>query len=365
MEEEDKIGRARDAALMALSRLGPDDIGSLTVFDSAVDVLLPATRMTSQSEIRRIVERIQTGGQTALYAGTEEGLRQVSKFAGKDKVNRLILISDGLANVGPSEPREVAELGRRAARDGIAITTLGLGLGYNEDLLSKLAYASDGNHAFVEKPEDLVKIFNKEFGDVLSVVAQDVIIEIRVRPGFKPMRLLGREGEITGDTAKIRLQQLYGKQQKYAVLEVRVDDGVALGDLPLAEVSVDYTGMGDQKAGRQSASVTIRITDSEPEQKASLDKTIAGDVVTQLATAVQDEAVELRDAGKIGDAKKLLEGYAKELDAQAATSGVSAAAPLAESLRADSSTLDDEENWNRNRKSMRAKAHKNKVQQSY
>ncbi len=365
MQEEDKIGRAREAAIQALSRLSSDDIASVTVFDNEVNVLLPATKLTSQSEIRRLIERLDTGGQTALYAGTEQGIREVDKFLAKDRVNRVILISDGLANVGPSDPREVAELGRKAAQKGITISTIGLGLGYNEDLMSKLAYASDGNHAFVEKPEDLVKIFNKEFGDVLSVVAQEVIIEVRCGKGFKPMRLLGREGEIDGDVVRVKLAQLYGNQQKYAVLELQVPNDAALGDLAAAEVTVNYVGMSDQKAGRLTSSINVRITDQDDEQKASLNKKVMGDVSTQLATAVQEEAVKLRDAGNVKDAKALLNRYASELDAQASSAGIAAAAPLAKELRADSEQLEDEANWNRNRKAMRAKQYKNKVQQSY
>jgi Ca-activated chloride channel homolog len=364
MQEDDKIGRARDAAIEALGRLGGDDIASVTVFDNEVDVLLPAGRMTSQSEIRRTIDRLDTGGQTALYAGTDHGIREVEKFLARDRVNRVILISDGLANVGPSEPAEVAELGRKAAQKGITISTIGLGLGYNEDLMSRLAYASDGNHAFVEKADELVEIFNKEFGDVLSVVAQEIIIEIRCGKGMKPIRLLGREGDIDGSVARVKLAQLYGNQQKYAVLEVQVPDDASPGELPVADISVRYLGMGDGKSATLNTTLSVRITDQPEEQKASINKGVMGDVTTQLATGVQEEAVKLRDAGRVKEAKDMLGKYAAELDVQAATTGIPAA-PLAEALRADSAKLDDEGNWNSTRKAMRASQHKARNMQSY
>ena len=113
-------------------------------------------------------------------------------------MNRVILLSDGQANVGPKSATELGELGMSLGKEGISVTTIGLGAGYNEDLMANLAGYSDGNHAFVENAEDLVRIFNYEFGDVLSVVAQDLVIRIQLMDGVRPMRLLGRDGEILG-----------------------------------------------------------------------------------------------------------------------------------------------------------------------
>jgi Ca-activated chloride channel homolog len=364
MEDENKIGRAREAAIMALGRLGREDVASVTAFNHDVDVLLPASKVVDHGEINRSIDRLVADGNTALYAGTDQGIREVEKFLAKGQVNRVILISDGLANVGPSEPREVAELGRRAASKGITITTIGLGLGYNEDLMSKLAYASDGNHAFVERADELVKIFNKEFGDVLSVVAQDIIIEIRVRPGFKPLRMLGREAEISGETVRTKLAQIYGNQQKYAVLELEVADGVTLGERDVAEVAVSYAGMGAAKVETVNATARVRVTDKIDDERASLNGRVMGDITTQLANEVHEEATRLRDEGKIAEAKKVLGSYASALTEQAA-SGIAAAAPIAKQFSEDSAKMESDGEWNKTRKAMRAFQYKNKVQQSY
>lgn len=112
MESEGKIEKAREAAAMALGRLGIDDIASVVAYNHEVDVLLPATKLTRQGDIQRAIDNLYASGNTALYAGTEQGLREVLKFRDRERVNRVILISDGLANVGPSDPDEVAVLGR-------------------------------------------------------------------------------------------------------------------------------------------------------------------------------------------------------------------------------------------------------------
>lgn len=365
MEDDNKIGRARDGATMALERLSEDDVASVVAFNHNVDVLLPAQHVTDHGRISRVIEKLTADGNTALYAGTEEGLRQVSQYLDRARVNRLILISDGLANVGPSTPQEVAALGMKAAAKGISITTIGLGLGYNEDLMTKLAYASDGNHAFVERSDQLVDIFNKEFGDVLSVVAHDLIIRIDCRKGFKPTRLLGREAEIKDGVVTFHLNQLYGKQQKYAVLELEVPRGASAGDLSVADVELSYSAFGETKRSTDRSQVSVRITSKAEDEQASLNPAVMGEITAQLANEVHEEAVRMRDIGQVDEAKKLLNGYATQLDQQAASSGVAAAAPIAKQFRSDADKLGDEANWNKTRKAMKASEHKTKTMQSY
>ncbi|MCC6699262.1 MAG: VWA domain-containing protein, partial [Candidatus Hydrogenedentes bacterium] len=170
----EKIYAAREAAKMAVDRLRPDDIVSIVAYQSTVEVLLPATRASDTASIHQAIDRITANGSTALFAGVSKGAGEVRKFLDKTRVNRIILLSDGLANVGPSSPGELEDLGRSLGSEGIAVTTLGLGLDYNEDLMTRLAQRSDGNHMFVENTTDLAKAYSIEFGDVMSVVAQDV-----------------------------------------------------------------------------------------------------------------------------------------------------------------------------------------------
>ena len=183
----DKIKQARNAALAAVSRLNANDIVSIIAYDDTVSVLVPATKASDRATINAGIKKIKADGSTALFAGVSKGAEEVRKFLSRDRVNRVILLSDGLANVGPNTPGALGDLGASLAKDGISVTTLGLGTGYNEDLMTQLAQKSDGNHSFVECSSDLVKIFNCEFGDVLSVVAQEVSITIKCRDGIRPV----------------------------------------------------------------------------------------------------------------------------------------------------------------------------------
>ena len=98
-------------------------------------------------------------------------------------VNRVILVSDGLANVGPSTPSEVASLGRDLAGKGISVTTIGLGLDYNEDLMQRWAAASDGNHAFVESPRQLASSAPSTIGGISASTCTSPIV-IAAASGF-------------------------------------------------------------------------------------------------------------------------------------------------------------------------------------
>ena len=360
-----KLARAKAAAIMALDRLGRDDIAAVIAYDDSVETLLSATRLRDPAAARARIETIEAGGRTALYAGTRAGLREVRRFLRNDRVNRVILLSDGLANVGPSTPAELGRLGRAAGSEGISITTIGLGLGYNEDLMARLAGASDGNHAFVEHPEDLVEVFDREFGDVLSVVAQDIEIVITLRDGYRLRRVLGRDAEMNGRTARLRLNQINGGQRKYVLLEVEIPAARAVvGRADIADVTIRYSGManGARKSARRT--VTARFTTSPEEAAASVNNAVMADISAQIATENSERAIELRDRGDLAGARKVLEENAAYLRAQARKLDAPALDRLGRESEATAGRLSEGE-WGRTRKALRASQHRWKYQQGY
>ena len=173
----DKIIKAREAALEAIERLGADDVVSLVTFDNHIESVMPAQRLGDGRRLREAICAIEPRGGTALYGGVMRGAAEVRKnLEDRRYINRVILLSDGLANVGPSSPEELGRVGASLMKEGISVTTIGLGLGFNEDLMTRLALRSDGNTYFVEHSNDLPRIFSAELGDVLNVVARRIII---------------------------------------------------------------------------------------------------------------------------------------------------------------------------------------------
>ncbi|MDO8545370.1 MAG: VWA domain-containing protein, partial [Opitutaceae bacterium] len=155
----DKIAKAREAALEAVRRLAPDDIVSVITYDSQVQTLVHAQRVGDGRRLESAICEIEAGGNTALYGGVTRGAAEVRRnLEDRRYVNRVILLSDGLANVGPSSAEELGRLGASLLKEGISVTTIGLGLGFNEDLMTRLAQRSDGNTYFVEHSSDLPRI---------------------------------------------------------------------------------------------------------------------------------------------------------------------------------------------------------------
>ncbi len=310
----ERIQQARQAALAAVDRLRDDDIISVVAFDDNVTVLVPATKASSRAEIRRGIEQIHANGSTALFAGTSKGAAEVRKFLKREQVNRVILLSDGQANVGPNSPGALGELGGSLMKDGISVTTIGLGLGYNEDLMVRLARESDGNHSFVENANDLVAIFDREFGEAMSVIAQDVEIRIECGAGIRPLRTLGRSSEISGQTVITQLNQLYGGQERHLLLEVEVPAHEPDAVVELASVTATFRDLGTNKQNALRGQAQAKVTASREEVAAKENKKVVSEFVMQEAAVVNQQAVQLRDEGRVEEARELLKGNIQRLD---------------------------------------------------
>ena len=155
-----KLEQAKQAAAMLVDQLDREDILSLVLYETEVQVVLPAGRLGNRKkEIKRIIQKIETGGSTALYDGVKYGGQQLDEFLSKERINRVVLLSDGIANVGPSSNREIAQLGAKLAKGGMSVTTIGLGDDYNETLMTALAEASDANYYYVADVEQLPAVF--------------------------------------------------------------------------------------------------------------------------------------------------------------------------------------------------------------
>ena len=295
----EKIQRAREAAMDALTLLGPEDIVSIITYDSTVSVLVPATKLTDRESVISKIKAITAGGNTALFGGVSKGAAEIRKFLDKERVNRVILLSDGLANVGPSAPGELGALGASLLKENISVTTLGLGLGYNEDLMVQLGSQSGGNHYFIEQASELADIFRQEFDDVLSVVAQEVHIRITIPEGIRPVRVLGNDADINGQQVVTRLASIYSRQNKHVVVEVETPSSDPNATLDLATVSVSYTNMKTHMTDQLSGSVKVDFSDSDEIVEASLNQQVLADVVALVSSEKNKLATKYLDEGNL------------------------------------------------------------------
>lgn len=311
-----KLENAKKAAKEALARLGGDDVVSVITFESEVQVIVPATKLNDRERVMRAIDEIREGGSTAIFAGVSKGAEELRKFKDPKQISRMVLLSDGLANVGPASPEELGRLGASLAKEGITVTTLGLGLDYNERLMSKLAQMSDGNHAFIKDPKELASVFQEEFGDILSVVAQDLRVVVHCAEGVRPVRVLGREADIRSERVEVTMNQLRAGQEKYVLLEVELPAGKADTDQPVADIEAFYRANESQEASKIASRSVARRTALMSDVIASMDKSILVEVEKQIGVDTEQLAVKLSDEGRKDEAEKLLIGNRGRLEAQ-------------------------------------------------
>ena len=185
-----KMYQAREAAKYCVDELLPADTFSAVIFDDHIDVLFTSQRVDQKELLKRGIDRIEARGGTALHQGWVESGIQVSEGLDPRAINRVLLITDGQANVGETRVDRIVENARELAERGISTSTIGIGQGFNEDLLIPMAEAGQGNAWFVEKPEDMVKIFETELKGLIAQIGHGVSLRITPSSGVKVVDVL-------------------------------------------------------------------------------------------------------------------------------------------------------------------------------
>src|SRR5208282_4733639 len=217
---------------------------------------------------------------------------------------------------------------------GVSVTTIGVGDNYNEDLMAGLAEASDANYYYVQDTERLPEIFAKELGEMLTVAAREIRIEITCPDGVKPLGFIGRSEKFENQKARVNLSQFALGQNRYLMLRCLVD-----GTAPeVARARVNYT---DELNGGtvQSADVVAKIhfTDDQAAADKSVNAAVNAEKVLMLTAVAKDEAIGQADAGNLKQAAATLAAQNRMLNEACAN----APAEVQGQIRAETNNLDD------------------------
>ncbi|RUL85592.1 vWA domain-containing protein [Tautonia sociabilis] len=178
-----KIDYAREAASFAVAQLLTEDLVSITTFDDQVETIAENAPAVDKPGLLRKIALITPRSSTNLHGGWAEGVRQAEAHRIERGLNRVLLLSDGLANVGLTDPNAIALEVKSASLRGVGTTTIGLGDDYNEDLLEAMARAGDGNYYYVESPAMLTDLFQTELLGLMATVGRSVRLAIEPSPG--------------------------------------------------------------------------------------------------------------------------------------------------------------------------------------
>ena len=171
--------------------LTPSDQLSVVVYDDKVDVLLPMTAMKSPTAVRQLVANIQSGGSTDLFAGWEAGAKQLEGGV-VSTISRVILLSDGQANRGLCEISEIEKHCNAMLARGVSTTTVGLGRGFNEDLMIAMARVGGGQQYYGQTADDLFDSFDEEFQLLQALCLRSLDLKLIPAPGviLEPLGLV-------------------------------------------------------------------------------------------------------------------------------------------------------------------------------
>lgn len=307
-----KLEVAKRCAAWLVERLRPSDQLALVAYDDEVRLLAPLASVNG--DVGDAIRRIGPGGSTNLSGGWLKGLEALRGSDG-DGVRKVLLLSDGLANVGITDRDTLSGLASSALADGIGTTTIGFGSDFDEELMTQMADAGSGNAHFAETPDAAPGIFAQELEGLTQVAAQNVSLEIRPRSSVEMLGILNEYPPVpVPGGVQVELGDAYAGERRRIVFALHVPHLAALGPVSVAELVLRYVSVGDEIAHHEvTIPVVANVVSADEAAGAVPDADVREEVLVLRAAHARDEAIQLADAGRFGDAQAILFSLSEEL----------------------------------------------------
>ncbi len=343
----EKLLTAKRAALAVLDNLDERDHVAIVVFDDKIDTLQPLgpASKSAKSAIREVLQGIEARGSTALHAGWLSGCSEIAgdRPPSGDLAARCFLLTDGQANVGQSDPEQVAvQVGDVLARTGIVTSTFGIG-DYNEQLLAPMATAGGGQFHHLRSSADIMATFLGELGDMMAVACRQVRLEILADP---TVRLdLVSDYRPSGESGRSRLDVPLGDLMSGEERQIVVRGSFApQGATASAEVRarlVWQDAAGTHESPWQHVTFTYAVHEACDAERVRRDPLVMHWVGLHQGYRAQQEASALFSRGDVPGAQRVLQDTAASMAALAPASPAVQAA--AAELLASENNLQDKE----------------------
>ncbi|HEX3128099.1 MAG TPA: von Willebrand factor type A domain-containing protein, partial [Thermoanaerobaculia bacterium] len=250
MDMENRLGLVKRSLEMLLGSLRPADKVGLVVYGSEARVVVEPTH--DLARVRSAVAGLHTEGATNAEAGITLGYDLANRYFRPEGNNRILLCSDGVANVGNTGPDSILERIGREARKGIELTTLGFGMGnYNDVLMEQLADKGDGRYAYLDSIDEAQRVLVEELEGTLETIAKDAKVQVAFNPEVVARwRLLGYENRDIADEKfrddSVDAGEIGAGHSVTALYEVKLKPG-ATADRPVANLHLRWRS---EKTGR-------------------------------------------------------------------------------------------------------------------
>jgi len=299
-----KLELAKQAVIDGIERLDDRDRFTVVAYDDEVRVVVETTTATEPARRDAIahLRDLQTGGSTNLSGGWFAGCEQVAARLDPDAVNRALLLTDGLANVGIIDAPELSHHAAELRARGISTTTFGVGNDFDEALLQSMADAGGGHFYFIADAAQIRDHIASEVGETLEVVARDVAFEVVAAEGIRLEAISPQKLSPGNQRSTVFVGDLVADQAVEVVLRVTFPYGELGRD---TRVMIDHHGEVER--------LTWTYADDRTNDAQVRDRDVDRAVARQFAARARQEAVQLNRRHEFDAARHVLEGTAKRI----------------------------------------------------
>jgi Ca-activated chloride channel family protein len=306
--KNDRIANALAAATGMVERMRDGDSVTVVSFDTEATVVVPPTLASAatRASIEAGIRSIRLGGDTCISCGLDEGMRQLDRSAlGGNRVNRMILLSDGATNHGIRDVPGLRAMAGRMREGGVTISTIGVDLDFDEKVMSAVAAETNGKHYFVEDPRGLPSIFSQEFDELLASVANDAEVVIDLAPGVEVDEVFDRTFRREGSRIVVPFGTFSANQEKTVLVKLKVPadkDGAE----DIADVKLTYRDLVRRDAGSCDGKLALTVTSDPSAAQKDLDPVVATRFERSRTAQTLAEVNDLFAQGQVNAALGLL-----------------------------------------------------------
>ncbi|HKR01470.1 MAG TPA: VWA domain-containing protein [Pyrinomonadaceae bacterium] len=327
--EGEKMVRAREATRYCIDQLLPSDRLSVVIFDNIIEVLIPSQRAENKAQLKSLLREVYARNSTALHEAWVRGGMQVSEHLTGGAVNRVVLITDGLANEGLTNVDQIVSQVRGLADRGVSTSTVGIGDDFNEDLLIPMANAGGGNSWHVKTADDMQRIFAVELEGLIAQVAHTVTLGLVPADGVRLADALN-DFEM-GETGRYKLPNLQAGSPLDVVVQLRVPEQVEGTRLRLLDLRLGYTPQEMKAAEVVKQVFEVEFVAEQEVEQLPVNHEVAKAVQMLMNARARAEAVRRMDVGDYVGSRRVL--MAARMSSEASFSPMRESADVQDEMR--------------------------------
>ncbi|WP_009633873.1 vWA domain-containing protein [Synechocystis sp. PCC 7509] len=313
------LRQAISAAQKLVEQLTDQDYLSVVIYDDTVATIVQPQQVRDRHAIQTAIGKIKAGGCTNLSGGWLLGCDLVKSRQSVEGLNRVLLLTDGQANVGIVDPQILINTAREQAEQGIITTTLGFGNYFKEDLLIGMANAGNGNFYFIQSPDDAADVFRIELESLLAIAAQNLTVTIQPDNGVEIAQILNNyRASGASNSLELFLGDVYETEPKLLAVELNVT-ATELGLTNIANIAYKYQVVKDGSIQQVSQQLPISLTVASQDEvnNSPPDSGIIEQIGKLKIAKAKDEAIALADKGDFQNASQKLRQTISDLKLKA------------------------------------------------